>query len=479
MTEKLADTRSGFPTAYCGTKPIHSVYDPKKEAERYTASLSVKDGTRYFILLEPGLGYCIEYLRYQFPGVRILAVHCSSFFAGTGSPDAEWEPEEPVSLQKWLEREIPDSEAVRVQIIEWKPSAAAYGTVYRDVLAETAEFLRRAAANSRTAEYFGPRWLRNVDKNFRGITRFLRINPGTAPIIITGAGPGLEDSLDLIKRASDNRNAFILAAASSVPALLGRDITPDLIISTDGGNWAHAHLFETIRYTCRSKRQIPLAAPLSAALPSQYMATPILVLGDGTAWQNSILDLSGIPRLSLPQRGTVTASALDLALFLTSGTLYAAGMDLESRDLRSHARPYSLDSIVTSGVNRLDPAYSRFFDRSVREKAGNSFGIYAAWFKEYLRSFPRKIYSLGTIHRDLRGNVPGASAVNGKGAFPQFIPAETAQDGREGLPKLLEGLYSRNRLQDAAIRELGEFAGIPGEPGTIDSILRRIREILS
>jgi hypothetical protein len=176
-----------------------------------------------------------------------------------------------------------------------------------------------------------------------------------------------------------------------------RGLIPDLVIATDGGNWARLHLNECRRRIFGGERGLctGLAAALSAALPSQYAGVPILPISDGSLWQKAVLSGLKIPFLSLPQRGTVSASALDLAFYLTRGRIYITGMDLALADIRSHARPYGFDALWEKHACRVNPVYTQVFKRALDIRAGGSHGIYAAWFSRQLAAWPRRLFPLG------------------------------------------------------------------------------------
>lgn len=413
MRERLAPTGSGFPTVYIGDQSLHSRYNPCSEAEKYVDSLTFRREPFFFILIEPGLGYTIPALRKRFPGAAILSLHVSDFFSGAGmagEADAAWSPGTGIPLQQFLGGRIPDIDAARIGIIEWRPSLAVYGGEYLRLFTETTEFIKRIDANKRTVRNFGRRWFRNVVKNIRLVRRVPRIVPLSCPLIITGAGPSLEETIPLIREHRERGGLFVLAAASSVPALLAGGIVPNLALSTDGGGWALLHLYEALRRPPKTG----FAAALCAALPSQMAALPWLPLGDGSLWQNMLLEGTGCPRLNFPQRGTVTASALDLAFALTNGPVYIAGTDLACRDLRTHARPYAFDRLLADDASRLSPAYSRAFTRAAGV-SGNH-GIYADWFRQQLDRYPARFFSLGGNNPVFRSRQAGdLSADNGDG----------------------------------------------------------------
>lgn len=273
---------------------------------------------------------------------------------------ASWSPESGIDLEEFLAQAIGDQSASVIRIIEWRPSLVCYGEPYLKLLSAAADFIKRSDANFRTVKGFGRRWFRNFLKNLRLLHRFPVYEKLKIPMVITGSGPGLEESIPLITEMKQRGDLFVLAASSSVKALLCRGIIPDLVLSTDGGPWALLHLYECFRGGINTT----FAAALSAALPSQCADVPLLAISDGSFWQSLILQRLNIPHIPLPQRGTVTASAIDLALHLGSGKVFISGMDLAVRDIRTHVRPYSFDRLLTEGASRLNPLYSQSFVRS-------------------------------------------------------------------------------------------------------------------
>lgn len=391
---------------------LHSRYNPQAEAERYIASLSLNEKIRFFILIEPGLGYMIAPLKKRIPTAKIIALHAEEDHSNnhlvqavTDHPDAQWYPGRGITIRDFLENEIPDSQAEEIRILEWRPALAVYGSSYLALVEQTVEFIKQMDANTRTFKALGGKWFKNFFKNLSIIRKVFRPVTLSMPLLVSGAGPGLEDSIPLIREKKLNGSLFILAVSSSVAALEAEGIAPDMVISTDGGNWAAFHLFECLRGkplsgdTPGNTRPCPLAAAMTAALPSQCTDLPVLPISDGSLWQTLILKGLNIPFVVLPQRGTVSAAALDLAFALTSGDIFITGLDLANRDIRSHARPYSLDRFIDEKKSRLNPLYSQTYRRSSLLKAGGSYGIYASWFEKQLSSYPRRLFSL-------RGNNP-------------------------------------------------------------------------
>jgi hypothetical protein len=244
--------------------------------------------------------------------------------------------------------------------------------------------------------------VRNFFRNMALLDSTLLYRAMDMPIVIAGSGPGLESVLPQIFGA--RKGIFVLAASSSLPALMSGGIVPDMVIATDGGGWAHLHLHACFRMggmeqpvggPTRLAGPTKLAFALCAAVPSQCAAMPLLPMNDGTLWQSLVLHSLGIPSALVPQRGTVTASALELAMLLGRGNIFLAGMDLALCDIKSHARPYGFDHLFFGTASRFRPFYSQCFSRSRDIKAGGSHNVYAAWFKSRSNSWPKRIFSLG------------------------------------------------------------------------------------
>ncbi len=394
MTESVFPSKTGALTASLGNVSLHSFYNPVKEAERYVDSLEIKNGIHYFILLEPALSYTIPVLRKKNPNAFIMALRCSSFFEGRGKPDAEWSNSRGGTLQTFLENHINDADISRIKIIEWRPSLDAYGKKYMSLLKEVCVFMKRGSANVVTAKAFGKRWMQNCFKNLKALKKVLTFTPGNCPVLVCGAGPCLEEAVPLIKQLEQKGTLFIIAVSSAFLALKERGIIPHIVIGSDGGNWAGFHFIECERSSLQNHF---ICAPLNASLPSQCCEHPVLVLGDGSLWQAALLEKLSIPHLRFPQRGTVTAAALDIAFTLGGGNVFVSGIDLREDDLCSHARPYTFDKLMSAKSTRFCPFYSEMFKRKARENS-NALDIYADWFYQYIEQHRGNIFSLGRNH---------------------------------------------------------------------------------
>ncbi|MDR2795776.1 MAG: DUF115 domain-containing protein [Spirochaetaceae bacterium] len=459
-------------TVLVGQKTIHSRYNPLTEAERYIVSLNLRGNIQYIILAECGLCYLIQSLRRRFPGAKIISLHVSAFYRGKSAapPDAEWLPGSPVNRGVFLENEVDDTEADKIKIIEWRPSAAVYGEEYLNLVKDIAAFVKRSDANKRTRSAFGRRWVKNVIKNcflFNNDTNMVLLKRSDSDCVVAGAGPGLECAYEAIRRLV-KCGALLIAVSSAVSALLHAGLRPDIIVACDGGNWALLHLLEAVRLFCKKEAPVALAFNLSAALPSWCSAFNLLPFSDGTLFQNLAQKCFNMPPLSFPQRGTVGASALDLALYVSGGTVYMAGIDFSHRDIRTHAKPYTFDKILFDSANRLRPLYSLQFERAEMINASGANGIYADWFAS--QNYRRKIYSVTD------GNVVVESGSGKRGASVfKYLKKNRVQ---MPVTRLVTVLVNALEAPDTGVKLSGELSELlvngapPASRGLREELLR-------
>jgi len=389
----------------------------------------------------------IPVLKEKFKDSKIIVLHIDKSFPVKEIPALY--STEPAQVQAFLEKELPEIDASMIKIIEWRPSMNRYKEKYVQLLSQTVEFIKRCEAEKRTTAAFGRRWIGNFFKNLKLINSTVLYKTADVPVIITGSGPSLETAIPLIKEVQDN--CIIIAASSSVTALSKNGISADIVIATDGGSWALQHVYPMFRTRTGSS----LAVNLCAAIPSQCAGKPFLLLNDGSLWQNVILHELELPSVIIPQRGTVTASAVELALVLTSGGVFLAGTDLSVKDIRTHVRPYSFDYLFSCGANRFSPFYSKSFFRSVLMKDGGSMDIYAAWFKNQLALWPKRIYSFGAD----------------SGIFENAVPLEQKNKKTGGLFKLVNVKSSPDKFRERALSAILSAMRNPEYVGSIKTEL--------
>jgi hypothetical protein len=394
---QILPAKNGSPVLFHEKTWLHSRYNPEAEAEKYIASLEIAEDTTHFILIECALGYIIPVLKKRFPQAVIFSLHgerCS--LAGSFKADVELYPETSCSVLKQLEKEIPEN--ARLKIIEWRPSLSVYKEAYLGLLEEAVDFLRLHTMNQKTAAHFKERWVKNIEHNIAVFRHFVypkNSMDARFPVVVTAAGPSLASCLPELQKKQ--HRVYIVAVSSSLSALYERGIKPDMIVTTDGGFWALSHLHELKRYCARGEYPV-VAAALSARIPSFLHDAPLLFIADGSDFQNDHLTSRHIPFITLPQRGTVSATALDLAFALTRGPVYIAGLDLSNKDVLGHVSPHAFESLLRMGAGRFSPYYHQLYTRSRLNAASNAQAVYSAWFKSNIAQYAARLIALGDNH---------------------------------------------------------------------------------
>jgi hypothetical protein len=381
----------------------------------------------------------------------------------------------------FLEREVPETDTAKIKIIEWRPSMNFYKQAYVNLLSFVVDFLKRMDAGKRTTAAFGKKWVGNFFRNLGNVRETLLYKSMDIPIIVTGSGPSLEKAISAIQKIQEQ--CLIIAASSSLIALSNYGIQADIVISTDGGCWALRHIYPFFRKSDNSSQysaqySVFFAVNLCAALPSQCAGIPLLIMNDGSFWQSVIMHELSIPSVIIQQKGTVTACAVELALNLTSGSIFLAGMDLSVRDIRSHVRPYAFDNLLFERASRFTPVYSQSFTRSNQIREGGSLDIYAAWFKKQLASWPKRIFSLGGSH-DVFESAFSAGTTNRKNTSAYFKAAAVLDDSANFRKRSAAALITALKNGEYASNLKTELAPLlfPGEKNvTEDKIETAINE---
>jgi hypothetical protein len=431
---RIIPAKNGSPAVLHGKTWLHSPYNPEAEAEKYIGFLNIDRGVTHFILIECALGYLVPALKAKFPDSVIISLHCDARLHD--APDAHKGdfnagPSPPETIRALLEKAVPENAVVK--IIEWRPSLAVYQEGYRSLLAAAAGFVKFHRMNKRTSAYFAKIWRGNVIRNTGAARRFVFLKDGAKPdfpVVAAAAGPGLAHSLGELHKKRES--IYLIAVASALKALYDYGIKPDMIVTTDGGFWARQHLYELRR---QPKPYPVIAAALNASLPSFLEDAPVLPISDGSGFQNERLSAFHIPFITLPQRGTVSAAALDLAFYLTDGPVYITGLDLGCRDIIGHVSPHTFETLLRAQSGRLAPFYHLLYTRALAAAETDALGVYRSWFANHLSLYAHRLIALGSNNPLF--TVPRAAAIDASGAKgePAF---ETApyRDAPSGGPAL-------------------------------------------
>lgn len=394
----VASSRSGVSYAETDTVRIHSSYDPVKEAEKYLKEHASASSST-LLLLGPGLNYLGKVLLKTCPQTRVISIYYDTFFYREGGEDAasSWHPGSDEQFLQFMRSRIDEVSFQGMTVIEWPPSATAFPEVARRVNTELAQFAREMNGSIIATAAFGKKWFTNAFHNAVIPECIGTFVPGGKPVVIAAAGPSLSRSCSVLNKM---RNEISLwALPSSLMTLNASSLIPDLIISTDAGFYSSFHFSP-----CRHFPDVPVAMPLTAYPVSHLTANPLVPLTQSSAVETMITGETGIQAVSIIPHGTVTGSALSLALQSQAKSIVFAGFDCCFRDIIEHTRPHSFDAFLTLHATKLAPEYSLLYHRAREQttrfipehsiRTSLPLETYAGWFNGRSFSSSSRLYRL-------------------------------------------------------------------------------------
>jgi len=453
MLETLS-TRSGHTTVRLGDTLLHSSFNPKREAERYIDKSLCGKVPSLVLVCGPGMGYIIKAVKKRYPYIRCIGIWYSEAMAqlaGYAQTPDMWHPGGSDSLSAFLFQNLSELEIEGVQIITWAPTEHAFPKAADRVKKSVREVFRQINGNITTIREFGARWFKNTLYNYQNINFIVQKKNTELPIVIAASGPSLEKAIPLIKKY---RNSLELwALSSSVSALMYCNLKPDLIVATDAGYYASLHM--NTGYDISS---IPIAMPLTAKLGKIAEKQPVYLLNSSTYMEKELLN----SKFSKPiaQNGTVSGTAIQLALATTSGPVIMAGLDFCYNDIISHVRPHAFDPLIRSHSGRFFPLHTAVYGRTAGHsekipgdsiRVSPALEIYAAWFSRFAlrekrayRLFPSSV-EIPTL-TDIGGKGMQKLMQNQTGSFSAaYVPLSEYPDAKARKDKTLMLLYNWNK----------------------------------
>jgi hypothetical protein len=406
MIERLT-LKSGQQSIRINGRHYHSSYNPVKEAERFVATTIGDSSPSTIIICGAGIGYLIKAVQNRFPVARIISLFYSEELAQACEEKNKitwWHPKSREDIVSFLRESLSELDIEGLQTIEWPAGVSLYPEISKMAHLHLTQVIKEKRGSMVTSMAMGRLWIKNSFHNFIHFSHVYKgfSIPRQTPIVLAASGPSLQHSLKPLQKW---RNRIcIIALPSAVTCLLANNIIPDIIVMTDPGYYARLHLqWVDISSCC-------VYMPLSAATGLEDRNTKICLFSQPHFFEDLLLEKTGNSFFSVPPRGTVAATAMEIAMHLSSSHVIIAGLDLCYKDILSHARPHAFDPLFIQKENRLSPFYHEQFSRALHfapeyNRAQNtrtslSLKTYEGWFqsltpgvsKRLIRVQPSPVY---------------------------------------------------------------------------------------
>lgn len=369
MTEAqphLVDTGRGHTVSYRG-KTLYSPRNPRGAAIRRVEKLEIQPGTLIFVP-SLGLGYGLaELLAKLPPSCHVLCIEADELLFKLGISREQKLPESPHLTIIRTER--PEDAAATVQKVgPWRfrrvvPVHLCAGYQFHrrtyELLLETVEEeLRLFWQNKLTLMAMTELWLKNLFTNLRRLPAAgdLADLATELPIVVCGAGPSLERSIEWIRKLREK--VILMCVDTALPVLAGAALLPDWVFTLD------AQLYTLEDFIPSRDSRIALICDLTSN-PLVLRLFPKLFFCATRFHPLSLFDRLETASLlpsSLPPRGSVGVSAVEAALSVTSGPVLFTGLDFSYTGNQSHARGAPSHLRMLRGCRRLQPCGMILFE---------------------------------------------------------------------------------------------------------------------
>lgn len=379
---------------------LHSNYNPEAEANKFVNNIKTDFIPTNIIITGPCLPYLCDPLKSRFKNANIIAIQYTKDFSDYNSA---WDKvfivdskKTALDFQEELFSHFGEEQLFSSLFLSWKPSENPFQDEYSIAWEGIKLALDKSKSIIGTISFFNKTWLFNSLRFFKYSKNIFSLKKINHDIIITASGPSLLNQIEFIK--THKNNFFVMALSSSVCVLLKNEIIPDAILSTDGGYYAKRHL--KILETKKEYQNIPIIFPPEGKLSTNLLSkNPIIPLLYTDTFEKELLSKLEIEFQFGSRNGTVSGTAVELALQLTNKNIYFAGLDLASSKGFSHTQPNALEEDDCLSDYKLKSTENRIVPSTFKNQ---SLEIYRNWFATRNEIFYKRVFRLVSEKDDLK-----------------------------------------------------------------------------
>ena len=425
---KLKEKDKKIFTACINGKYIHSKYNPISEAEKnisldFFEDKKAKSSCVFYGL---GLGYTQELYAKKYPKSSLIIIEPDLFvfflFLQSRPLDDFFMHENLILLLGLYPKDVLDffesKSFFDIPIFKIQSLIDVSASWFSEFEALKKRRNEKTNLNKNTLKKFGKLWLKNFLKNMEQTEGLFGINKienifASCPALIIAAGPGLDDTINLVK---ENEDKFIIIAAdTAVRACHRHGLRPDFILLMDAQYWNYLHLADLdISDSILITESSVYPAVFRLKTRAKFLCTSMFPLAQ---YIENLIGEKG----KLVTGGSVATACWDFARLLGCPEIIFAGLDLAFPDFQTHFKGSRFEEDVNAFSNRFFPSetasHLSLYSASPQLKEGyegkvlsdKRMEMYAWWFESKIAEFPDiKTYKL--LPRGLKiPNMPALS----------------------------------------------------------------------
>lgn len=384
--------KNGSPTLKINNFFIHSQYNPEREAESYIKKRYQPHHTH--IIFGYGDGYFLEALKkmrrynekvivvdplFDNQMLKIKKKHQHDYLYNSKA----------ISMLDFLLNDMDDNVRTEYTVICAPNYDKLFPVQYRDLLQkikDTQEFNR---INDYTLIRFAEDWQKNLKLNLIHLLRDASLMQlyqfFESPIVIASSGPSLLKQLPLVKKYRDK--IIVISAGSTTKVLLNNDVTPDFIVSIDGGVANYNHFKELTLDEPRLIYSFQSHPKIRDSFSKQAFACNV---GGSIGITEYLENLMPQKVLTLIGGPTVANLAFSIAQYISSGPIAFIGQDLAFTNNQTHVSGHNHSQKVST-VRKKDEEYL-YTDGYYGDKVLTSIPLYSMklnFEKMIIRNLPK------------------------------------------------------------------------------------------
>jgi hypothetical protein len=371
LESKTGETVPALAVPSGSARPLHSMMDPRREAERLIAALT-EEGFLIFLGLGGGFAPLAALRREATRRILVIDYGCGGIAELLGARDYSGlfgDPRfsllvdpAPAEIEEFITRNYLPATHGGIRVFPLLPRTGGE-TRFGGALEGIKHAIDACTRDYSVQAWFGKRWFSNILRNLGAAEQSRSFPAPVRRAAITAAGPSLDSQLDRLKKERDG--VFLIATDTSFPALLGAGIEPDGVLSIDCQHTGYRHFFDTLPQ--KTILFLDLASPHTIILrPDNY----IFCAGDHPLVRYIRSEWLPLPPLDT-SGANVTCAAFSLAENLGAEEITLYGADFSYPEGKTYARGTYVYPFFENKQNRflsLEAQHSAFLYRTPLEK---------------------------------------------------------------------------------------------------------------